>query len=865
MSQLTAPEGTTPHWRRLYIQSQIPEKLKGLEELSKNLWWSWNYDAINLFRSIDPEKWEKYRQNPIALLDNLDYQHYEKLLENGAFMKQLSEVEAMFKKYMGEKKRRSPLKIGYFCMEYGLHSSLKLYSGGLGVLAGDYLKEASDENVDMVAMGLLYRYGYFRQGLSHYGEQLALYDPQRFTYLPIEPVRDEEGAWVKIQLDLPERILFAKLWKAQVGRIPLYLLDADIEENQESDRTITHHLYGGDRENRLKQELLLGIGGMRALQKLGVTPDICHLNEGHAAFNGLERLRMLVKEGLTFPQAVEVIRSSSLFTTHTPVPAGHDSFAEAMLWPYLSDYTNSMSLPWEKFMALGRIDADNRDEEFSMSHLAVNLSQEVNGVSKIHGEVSRNMFQQLYPGFEPEELHIGYVTNGVHYYTWTSQEFQELYAKTFGRNFLKNQSQVKYWEKIQSVNDLELVNLKRGLKKKLIETVKNRVERSMQERHESPQKTLNIINSFNEDTLIFGFARRFATYKRAQLLFRDIDRLAKIVNNPERPVQFIFAGKAHPADQGGQELIRGIVEVSSKPEFLGKVVFLEDYDMELTSRMVKGVDVWLNTPTRPLEASGTSGMKATLNGTMNLSVLDGWWAEGYRPDAGWALPEERAYENQDVQNELDAATIYALLENELIPKYYERNSNGVSEKWVQRMKNTISYIAPEFTMKRMMDDYHERFYHKLDEQHKKISQSSYKGAKKLAEWKGKVSSEWNQIRVLEKSVYDFANDPLPLGEQFKAEIFLDIRDLKPQDVDVELLISRRVNGKNKVVLVDTLDKKEVNKLSDGTPVPEDAGTVVKYICKTQVTFSGVYEYGFRVFPQNELLAHQQDFNLVTWL
>ncbi|MEM9672151.1 MAG: alpha-glucan family phosphorylase [Bacteroidota bacterium] len=865
MSQLTTTEGATPRWRRLYIQSQIPEKLKGLEDLSKNLWWSWNYEATNLFRSIDPGKWEKYRQNPIALLDNLDYQHYEKLLEDDAFMKQFSAVEAKFKKYMGDKKRRSPLKVGYFCMEYGLHSSLKLYSGGLGVLAGDYLKEASDENVDMVAMGLLYRYGYFRQGLSHYGEQLALYDPQRFTYLPIEPVRDENGTWVKIRIDLPERILSAKLWKAQVGRIPLYLLDADIDENQDSDRVITHHLYGGDRENRLKQELLLGIGGMRALQKLGITPDIYHLNEGHAAFNGLERLRMLVKDGLSYSQAVEIIRSSSLFTTHTPVPAGHDSFAEAMLWPYLSDYTNSMSLPWEKFMALGRIDANNRDEEFSMSHLAVNLSQEVNGVSKIHGEVSRNMFQKLYPSFEPEELHIGYVTNGVHYYTWTSQEFQELYTKTFGKNFHKNQSEVKYWEKIQQVNDLELVSLKRGLKKKLIETVKKRVERSMQKRHESPQKTIDIINSFNEDTLMFGFARRFATYKRAQLLFRDIDRLARIVNNPDYPVQFIFAGKAHPADQGGQELIRRIVEVSGKPEFLGKVVFLEDYDMEITSRMVKGVDVWLNTPTRPLEASGTSGMKATLNGTMNLSVLDGWWAEGYRADAGWALPEERAYEDQDVQNELDAATIYSILEHDLIPQYYERNEDGVSEKWVQRIKNTISYIAPEFTMKRMMDDYHERFYHKLGEQHEKIVKSSNQGAKKLAEWKGKVSSEWSQIQVLEKSVYDFANDPLPLGEQFKAEIVLDIRDLEPEDVDVELLISRRKNGKNNVVLVNTLTKKRTKKLSNGENLPEGVGTVVKYTSNTQISFSGVYEYGFRIFPQNELLPHQQDFNLVTWL
>ncbi|MEM6843676.1 MAG: alpha-glucan family phosphorylase [Bacteroidota bacterium] len=864
MSAQNMNDGASPRWKRLYIQSQIPEKLKGLEDLSKNLWWCWNYDAINLFQSIDPDQWSQYRQNPIALLDNLDYQDYERLLKDDAFMKHLVRVQSQFKKYMGETKRRSSLKIGYFCMEYGLHSSLKLYSGGLGVLAGDYLKEASDENVDMVAVGLLYRYGYFRQGLSHYGEQIALYDPQRFTYLPIEPVRNEQGTWVKIQVELPERILHAKLWKAQIGRMPLYLLDADIEENQEADRVITHHLYGGDRENRLKQELLLGIGGMRALQALDVNPDIYHLNEGHAAFNGLERLRMLVKDGLSYDQAVEVIRSSSLFTTHTPVPAGHDSFAEGMLWPYLSNYTNSMSMSWEKFMALGRINPDNKDEEFSMSHLALSLSHGVNGVSKIHGDVSQKMFQPLFPGFEAEELHIGYVTNGVHYYTWTSQELRELYEKSFGKNFLANQSDPKHWEKVRSIDDADLVGVKRGLKKKLIDTVKKRLERSMQERHESPRKTIEVLNSFDENTLIFGFARRFATYKRAQLLFQDVERLAEIVNDPDRPVQFIFAGKAHPADAGGQELIRRIVEISGRPEFLGKVVFLEDYDMEITSRMVKGVDVWLNTPTRPLEASGTSGMKATLNGTLNLSVLDGWWAEGYRADSGWALPEERAYENQDVQNELDAATIYAILENELIPDYYDQDDAGVSEKWVARMKNTIAHIAPEFTMKRMMDDYFERFYEKLGEQREKIHPADFKGAKELAEWKGKMLGEWNQVRVLEKSIYDFANDPLPLGESFKADIVLDIRGLKPEDIGMELLIARRVNGENRIVLKEGMSQKKVKELGD-LEVPEGTGTMVKYTADAKITFSGVYEYGFRVFPQHPLLANPQDFNQVIWL
>ena len=849
------------------MQSQTPEQLEGLERLAKNLWWSWNYEAAQLFASVDEEKWKAVGHNPIALLDQLDQADYTKLIEDQAFMKRLTRVVATFDKYMAVKKKKGLPRISYFCMEYGLHSSFKLYSGGLGVLAGDFLKEASDENIDMVGVGLLYRYGYFRQGLTYHGEQVAHYDAQRFTYLPIEPVRDEAGTWIKVEVALPERSLHAKVWCARVGRISLYLLDTDIEENQEEDRVITHHLYGGDRENRLKQEVLLGIGGIRAIRAMGIEPDVYHLNEGHAAFIGLERLRQFAQAGLSVGEATEVIRASSLFTTHTPVPAGHDSFPESMMWPYFSEFASAMSMPWEKFISLGRVHGDNRDEDFSMSHLAAKLSQQVNGVSRIHGKVSRDMFQHLYEGFEPDELHIDYVTNSVHYPTWTAPDMQELYSKTFGPDFLQQQSDPQVWAKIAQVKDAELVKVKQQQKKNLVGMLKRRLEKNMQLRHESPQKIMQTVNALNENALLFGFARRFATYKRAQLLFTDIDRLARIVNNPEHPVLFLFAGKAHPADQGGQALIKHIMEVSARPEFVGKVVFLEDYDMDLASALVAGVDVWLNTPTRPLEASGTSGMKATMNGGINFSVLDGWWAEGYRADAGWALPEERAYDNQDIQNELDAATIYSVLESEIIPQYYTRDKNGISTAWLTRMKNTIAHIAPQFTMKRMMDDYHDKFYRKLQASHEAVRANDYEQAKALAQWKVKVASVWDQIDVVQRDVYNFANDPLPLGALFKAEMVLDIRNLEPEDIGVELLIAKQHEGKHDIILTKAFEKEKISGQATAALEKEtgEAGHLVKYTCHETIAFSGVYDYGFRVFAEREGLAHRQEFSKVKWV
>ena len=856
----------SPNWKRIFIQSKVPQGLESLENISKNLWWSWSHEAKALFRQIDPELWEKVGCNPLALLDGIDYQRYEELLKDAAFMESLKEVSNNFEQYMAISSQQSSPKIAYFCMEYGLHSSLKLYSGGLGVLAGDFLKEASDSNIAMVGIGLLYRYGYFRQELSLHGEQIAHYDAQRFTHLPVEPVKDQDGQWIKISLDLPQRKLYAKVWKANVGRIPLYLLDTDIDENNEHDRSITHQLYGGDQENRLKQEILLGIGGIRMLEAVGFTPDVYHLNEGHAAFIGLERLRKLIQEkGLAYPEAVEVVRSTSLFTTHTPVPAGHDTFHENMLWAYMSEVASSLSLSWEKFMGLGRIDPANKEELFSMSHLACHLSQEVNGVSRIHGAVSREMFKALYPGYEANELHVDYVTNSVHYYTWTSKAWQQLYKNTFGNDFLNHQSDARQWEKIYEVQDDEIRKIRRQQKQALIQTVKDRLEINMRVRHENPRKIIEILNSLSEDALMFGFARRFATYKRAQLLFTDIERFAKIVNNPKYPVQFLFAGKAHPADKGGQAIIKRIIEISNQPEFLGKVIFLEDYDMELARKLVQGVDVWLNTPTRPLEASGTSGMKATMNGVLNFSVLDGWWAEGYLPEAGWALPEERVYENQEFQNELDAETIYSMLEHEIIPEYYNAGKENISTKWIQRIKHTIASVAPRFTMKRMMDDYMRKFYSKLYERSRFIVQDNYKNAKALTAWKEKMLLAWDDIEVIGKDIYDSANNPLPLGEAFEASITLNLKELTPEDVGVELVFARRKDSKIEIISNHELQKKKVEEKVLSTAGREDVQNEVLYGCKVKVTFAGVFEYGFRIYAKNPMLPHRQDFNLVRWL
>ena len=747
--KIKADYSSAPQWKELSVKSRLPEELQCLDELAHNLWWAWNYEARELWRSLDEDLYEKVNHNPVLLLERLSYDRKEEIVKNKEIMKNVKNVYKLFRKYMDVKPDAKRASVAYFCMEFGLNQVLKIYSGGLGMLAGDYLKEASDSNVDMCAVGFLYRFGYFTQSLSMDGQQIANYEAQNFNSLPIERQLDKDGNPLVVDVPYMNYQVHAYVWRVNVGRISLYLLDTDNEMNSEFDKPITHALYGGDWENRLKQEILLGIGGMLTLKKLGIKKDIYHCNEGHAALCNLQRLVDYIQEdGLTFNQALELVRASGLYTCHTPVPAGHDYFDEGLFGKYMGGYPSILGLTWDEFIGMGRTNPDDKNEKFSMSTFAINTCQEVNGVSMLHGWVSQKMFAPIWKGYFPEENAVGYVTNGVHFPSWAATEWRHLYEKYFDKNFMNDQSNEDIWHAIYNVPDEEIWATRMALKKKLTEYIRVKFRENWLKNQGDPSRVLSLLNKINPNALMIGFCRRFATYKRAHLLFTDLDRLNKIVNNPDRPVQFLFAGKAHPADGAGQGLIKKIYEISQRPEFLGKIIFLEDYDFRLARRLVSGVDIWMNTPTRPLEASGTSGEKAEMNGVVNLSVLDGWWLEGYREGAGWALTEKRTYENQGYQDQLDAATIYGLLENDIIPLYYAKNENGYSEGWINVIKNSIATIAPHYTMKRQLDDYYEKFYQKEAKRFKELSADGNKIAKEIALWKEAVAERWDAIRVV---------------------------------------------------------------------------------------------------------------------
>ncbi len=846
---------SSPSWTRVLIERRLPERLRPLDELSYNMWWSWTLEARELFESIDPKLWLEFERNPIALLDNLTTDRLAELEKDSSFLAHMDAVYAMFKDYMSKKAEAKGTKIAYFSMEYGIHSSLKIYSGGLGILAGDYLKEASDKNIPMVALGLLYRYGYFTQKISSSGEQEAGYEPQNFFKLPITPVRGGGGEWVSIRLDYPGREVKARLWRCDVGRTELYLLDTDDTANQHEDRTITYHLYGGDWENRLKQEILLGIGGIKVLDALGITADVYHCNEGHAAFIGLRRAADLIEsKGLSFSEALEVVRASSLFTTHTPVPAGHDSFPEDMIRQYLNTMPDRLKITWEQFLSLGKRNPEDHEERFSMSHLACIMSQEVNGVSWLHGEVSKDILGDIWPGYFKQELHIGYVTNGVHYQTWTASVMQDIYNKYMGESLASHYYDQSIWKGIRNVPDKELWDARMILKEKLVKHIKRKVKNPNHYRFESPSQMVKILEQLSSDKLTIGFARRFATYKRAYLLFTNLERLSAIVNNPERPVQFVFAGKAHPNDKPGQDLIKRIVEVAAMPEFAGKIIFLQNYDMEVARRMVQGVDVWMNTPTRPLEASGTSGEKAVMNGVLHFSVLDGWWVEGYKENAGWMLPMERTFDDQRRQDELDAETIYTIIEESIAPAYYNRDKDGVSSQWVSYIKNSIADVASNFTTKRMIEDYQSRFYEKLRERSEKLMLDNYSEARTIAAWKRRVSRQWNTLRVIESKTYDVSKEAIVTGNMYKTEVVIDPGELKPEDIGVELVMAESIVENSPVDVI------EVQPLT----LIENQNGQLHYMAELSPRKTGAFDVAVRIYAHNDKLPNRMDFALVKW-
>ncbi|WP_337745939.1 alpha-glucan family phosphorylase [Hallella sp.] len=851
--KIKADYANAPQWKNLTIKSRLPEQLKCLDELAHNMWWAWTYEARNLFKSLDEDLYEKVGHNPVLLLDRLGYDRKEAIVNDKAIMKNVKEVYAKFRAYMDVEPDKNRPSVAYFSMEYGLNQVLKIYSGGLGMLAGDYLKEASDSNVNLCGVGFLYRFGYFTQSLSMDGQQIAKYDAQNFNSLPIERVLDENGNQVVVDVPYLNYQVHALVWQVNVGRIKLYLLDTDNDMNSEFDKPITHSLYGGDWENRLKQEILLGIGGMLMLKKLGITKDVYHCNEGHAALCNLQRLCDYVDGGMSFNQAMELVRASSLYTVHTPVPAGHDYFDEALFGKYMGGYPSRLGISWDEFIGMGRQNPDDHNERFCMSIFACNTCQEVNGVSKLHGWVSQKMFAPIWAGYFPEENHVGYVTNGVHFPTWTATEWRKVYDKYFDANFMNDQSNESIWHGIYNVADEEIWKTRMELKEKLIKFIRDKFTQQWLRNQGDPAKVVSILERINPNALMIGFCRRFATYKRAHLLFTDLDRLEKIVNDPEHPVLFFFSGKAHPADGAGQGLIKRIFEISRMPQFLGKIIFLEDYDMQLARRLVSGVDIWMNTPTRPLEASGTSGEKAEMNGVVNLSVLDGWWVEGYREGAGWALPKERTYQNQGYQDQLDAATIYSLLENEIIPLYYNKGKKGYSEKWVKVIKNSIATIAPHYTMKRQLDDYFDKFYIKEANRFKKLSANDNRLAKEIALWKEAVAERWDSIRVVDKDVKMLVEGG-ETGVNYTLKYVIDEQGLDDA-IGLELVtLKPETDGSDR----------EVYSVHEFKMVGHE-GNNYHFELTYEPDHAGSFRSCVRMFPKNANLPHRQDFCYVKWL
>ena len=849
--KIKADYANAPQWKEVNVKSTLPSELKCLDELAHNMWWAWNYEARNMWKSLDSDLYEEVGHNPVMLLDRLSYERKEAIVKDKAIMESVKQVYKKFRDYMDVEPDATRPSVAYFCMEYGINQVVKIYSGGLGMLAGDYMKEASDSNVNMCGVGFLYRYGYFKQTLSMDGQQIAKYDAQNFNSLPVERVLDENGQPMVVDVPYMNYQVHAYVWAMNVGRIKLYLLDTDNDMNSEFDRPITHALYGGDNENRLKQEILLGIGGILTLKKLGIKKEIYHCNEGHAALCNLQRLIDYIKEGLSFNEALELVRASSLYTVHTPVPAGHDYFDESLFGKYMGGYPQMLGITWDEFIGMGRTNPEDHSERFCMSTFACNTCQEVNGVSKLHGWVSQRMFAPIWKGYYPEESHVGYVTNGVHFPTWTATEWRKVYAKYFNKNYIYDQSNESLWHAIYNVPDAEIWETRMALKKKLVNYIREKFAATWLKNQGDPSRVVALLDSITPNALYIGFCRRFATYKRAHLLFTDLERLSKIVNNPERPVKFIFSGKAHPADGAGQGLIKKIFEISQRPEFLGKIIFLEDYDMQLARRLVSGVDIWMNTPTRPLEASGTSGEKAEMNGVVNLSVLDGWWVEGYREGAGWALKQERTYQNQGYQDQLDAATIYSLLENEILPLYYNRNEQGFSEGWIKTIKNSIATIAPHYTMKRQLDDYYDKFYSKEAANFKKLAADNNRLAKELAAWKETVAERWDAIRVVSKD--DSALSAAETGKEYTLRYVIDEQGLNDA-VGLELVsIKTDKNGEDHI-----FSKREFKMVGR-------EGNNYTFEATFEPDVAGAFKSCVRMYPKNENLVHREDFCYVKWL
>lgn len=844
---------------RMTVFPIMPARISRLYELAYNLWWSWHPQACALYSDLDPALWEQVGHSPVRLLSAVEPGVLERAAETESYLQRYDAVLSAFDRYMrpepGETwfSRTYPeltdRSIAYFSAEFGLHEALPIYSGGLGILSGDHCKEASDLGLPFIGIGFLYPQGYFRQRITRAGVQEAFYDKLHFSESPALPACGPDGNEVMISVDLPGRTIHARVWKLQIGRIPLYLMDTDVPPNAPADRELSARLYAGDRDMRISQEIVLGIGGVRALRALGLAPAAWHLNEGHAAFLNLERCRELVAGGLSFSEAREVVAANALFTTHTPVPAGNDTFSYELIDRYFGAYWEQLELTREQFLQIAQED-HGWGPTFSMTVLALRLTGHHNGVSALHGDVARRMWQFLWPEVDAAEVPIDAITNGIHAPSWICPEMDLLFKRYLREDWAEQIDTPATWENLCRVPDGELWQVHMQRKKALVAYARQRLRAHHLRLGEGSLQIAEFAEMLDPEALIIGFARRFATYKRATLIFRDLERLQALMSDPRRPVQIIFAGKAHPADQPGKALIEQVYQLSRTDTFRGKVVFLEDYDIDMARYLVSGADLWLNNPLRPHEASGTSGQKAALNGLPNCSILDGWWAEGYNTRNGWAIGEEREYHDQHVQDEADSFSLYALLENEIIPAYFQRDTTGLPQRWIALMRAAIESCAPAFSMRRMVKEYTSRFYVPEIQLGQQTEQRRYERARTLAAWKDRVLAAWPGLEIYVDGRRD---GQISLGESLAIRAWIKVQTLKPDDLCVELVYGEEKN--EHVVPVRTHALDYIRQEQDGS---------YRYEIRLQPAESGSLAYGVRVLPAHRALACKHEPGLIRW-
>ena len=850
-------------FNRITVNPQLPSRINKLSEISNNLWWSWNTDFLKIFKEIDIDLWEKVEKNPVKFLKLVSQEKLEQAVLNPSILKQYDKIVDDFEGYINSKNTWFSKKypnnkndlIAYFSAEYGLDETVPIYSGGLGILSGDHLKSASDLGIPLVAVGLLYKNGYFHQKIDAYGNQKSIYKDIDLMNMPINPVKDDKGNDLKILLKLPGKNLYLKVWNIKVGRVTLYLLDSDIAENTDEDyRNITLRLYGGDQEMRIEQEIVLGIGGVNLLKTLGLNPSVYHMNEGHSSFLLLEVMKNIVKEKkVSFNIARDITSSQTVFTTHTPVPAGNDIFPVELVEKHLKGYWTKLGIDKETFLRLGMKPNDSLDNGFNMGILALKIAGKKNGVSKLHGAVSRELFGDVWPNIAANESPITHVTNGIHTCSWLAPNLKKIYNK-YLTPYWEDSIQIDdTWKKIENIPNSELWGEHIARKEKLFELVKQNMTSYMRSNGKSYEEINDIVSKLNPNALTIGFARRFATYKRATLIFRDLERITQILNNSDKPVQIIFAGKAHPADKEGQDLLRYIYEISMKPQFKGKVFVLENYNIGIARYLVSGVDVWLNNPRRPMEASGTSGQKASVNGVINFSVLDGWWAEGYNSKNGWTIGTNDEYDSYEIQDNADSSSMYNTLENKIIPIYYDKDKNGISEKWMQIMKNSIISTGGRYSTSRMLCDYTNNLYMPLVELNKKYY-TDLSNVAAYNEWKDKMYINWDKIKIEQYNNLD--NISIDAGNKIEVNCKVTLPDISVENINVEVYAGRITdNGTIENIVIMPMELVDEN----------DENREYMFKAKLELTTGGNYGYTFRVMPKHEMLLDAENLDLIKWI